>query len=850
MKARALVAAVLFALVAETAGAQPHVVVESTRVTFMGEHMPRCVGVANLINPAGQTETLSGDVLYDCIEVSGIVRFSRTALTTLRVRTVIVLPGGYFDVGNPASPLCPNGSATIILRDVPIDTSADPFQWGHGIVVFGRMTIAGCSKRAWTQFVGSMPAGAMGGTTRDTLDGWQIGDDLLPADMRQPAPTVAHPGAAALRRESPIEAMSIGSTSVGFSKGLDFEHDSVRWDSRTIEEPYVANLSRNVVIRSENPNNPGHIAFVGHAASWDLRYFELVEVGRTKNSPLDSTSGSHIGTNQIGRYALHFHHTNGQGSLVRGAVIRRTSKWGIAIHNTDDVVIEDAVCVDAPGACYVTEEGNEDRFTFRRVFSAYNAGNGKSVLENEDARFGPICPMCDGSGLWLRSVKGTVQDSVFMNARTAGIMIFPLFMPSGVTGGVPVSFRNNGTIANRVNGLEYWAQPIFPAINHTSAHNGIRQVFAGASDHNDVHLVNPTLIDSRGTTEMVATSAIYIRTLKVEGGEMRGGASGFVRGGAIHSFLVTGTVLQNKTNVELETGLAQETRFENVTHEPLGTNPKRYYVLNAQVWTGTGAFPDGIPSVWLSRQTPPLVLNHNGTGQSYRLFRMQQKASTLAWPALTGNWRDNESYYSPEQGITMGQSFAMRSHAYLGAVIQDADAITFDGLVGGVAKAGSTYDLGIPRGVLTVPNRLAPALVQNGAIRATLLAVGDPAGTDGRVQVEVDGVPPGTIHIKTQGLLFVERFLSLSGSQATPGIHTFKTWRLDTAGQKIPASLLEGSYCVPGVGIDCSGAPPPPPTPVWGTPVLGGLAPHLSITHRYRFCPSNQPESACFEVTR
>ena len=71
------------------------------------------------------------------------------------------------------------------------------------------------------------------------------------------------------------------------------------------------------MVRSENPNGVrGHMIFMARA-DVDLRYVEVREMGRTRMGVLDSTEFdaqgkvTNFGTNQIGRYAIHFHHDFG-----------------------------------------------------------------------------------------------------------------------------------------------------------------------------------------------------------------------------------------------------------------------------------------------------------------------------------------------------------------------------------------------------------------------------------------------------------------------------------------------------------------------------------------------------------
>src|SRR5438270_831542 len=78
---------------------------------------------------------------------------------------------------------------------------------------------------------------------------------------------------------------------VTLSKPLDFAHNNiVDPQGVVVLRPRVANLTRNIVWRSENPNGSrGHTVDIGHMATWDIRYNQNIGLGRTRNEPLDDT---------------------------------------------------------------------------------------------------------------------------------------------------------------------------------------------------------------------------------------------------------------------------------------------------------------------------------------------------------------------------------------------------------------------------------------------------------------------------------------------------------------------------------------------------------------------------------
>ena len=71
---------------------------------------------------------------------------------------------------------------------------------------------------------------------------------------------------------------------------LKYDHKGARNADGKLEFlPHVGNLSRNVIVRSENPQGTrGHTIFISRA-NVDLRYVQFSDLGRTKMGVLSST---------------------------------------------------------------------------------------------------------------------------------------------------------------------------------------------------------------------------------------------------------------------------------------------------------------------------------------------------------------------------------------------------------------------------------------------------------------------------------------------------------------------------------------------------------------------------------
>lgn len=196
--------------------------------------------------------------------------------------------------------------------------------------------------------------------------------------------------------------------------------------------PASGEAPRSIRIRSENPNGVrGHILLT-QRADIDIRYAGFFALGRTRSDgPPDSAVFSsdaleRTGTNQIGRYSLHLHHVMGplpakarQFTLV-GNLIQGDSKWGIALHNSHFGLIQNNVCVDAIGACYVEEDGSETDNHWIGNYAGRIANPAfPDVKHCIGGQFGvgydPF-GLC-ASGFWLRGMNNVLLNNVVEDAR-------------------------------------------------------------------------------------------------------------------------------------------------------------------------------------------------------------------------------------------------------------------------------------------------------------------------------------------------------------------------------------------------------------------------------------------------
>ncbi len=156
-------------------------------------------------------------------------------------------------------------------------------------------------------------------------------------------------------------------------------------------------------------------------------------MGRTRVGVLDSTEFTsdgavrRVGTNQIGRYSIHFHHAfgprttpaNGYQFTLIGNAVDDASKWGITIHNSHYGLVRDNVVYNSRGAAIVAEDGTESFNVFERNFAMRSEGSGEFAPRSG---YGGATndPGGEGAGFWLRGPNNILRNNVAANVDVFG----------------------------------------------------------------------------------------------------------------------------------------------------------------------------------------------------------------------------------------------------------------------------------------------------------------------------------------------------------------------------------------------------------------------------------------------
>ena len=376
------------------------------------------------------------DATIDCIEVRGTLTFKADADTRLKVVTTMVLDGGAFELGTTANPIAATKVAEVVIADQPFNPDVDPAQIGHGIVALGRVRMHGGIKSPTFVRVGREPlAGQTTIVLGQPVDGWKAGDQLVLPDTRQLRDNER--GKSYSPQDERVQVASIVGSVVTLAAPLVFDHKGTGTAAGSEGLlPHVGNLSRNVIVRSENPaGTRGHTIFVSHA-DVDIRYATFRELGRTRMGILNNTEFdsegrlARIGSNQIGRYAVHFHHdfgpvqppANGYQFTLIGNAVDGSTKWGITVHRSHYGLIQDNVVFNARGAGIVTEDGSGSFNVFDHNFSLRTAGSRDAVAGNGYSSTLPN-PGGDGSAFWFRGPNNYIRNNVAASAEESGFAL-------------------------------------------------------------------------------------------------------------------------------------------------------------------------------------------------------------------------------------------------------------------------------------------------------------------------------------------------------------------------------------------------------------------------------------------
>lgn len=364
------------------------------------------------------------DASLTCVSVRGTLAFRTSGDTRMKVRHLLV-PAGALQVGTALNPIPAGTRAEIVIVNAPIDLTTDRASHGNGLLALGgSVTMHGAIKTPTFIRLASEPvAGATSLSLSAAVSGWQAGDRIVLPDTRHLLGTDLSGFVPIISQweELTVQSMSADGRTISLATPLRFSHPGARDGNGRLDFlPHVGNLTRNVTIRSDAPigsGTQGH-TFFSTRPNVDIRYAAFRDLGRTQ-AAATVTSGA---GNQIGRYAVHFHHLYGStatpangyqftfiGNAIDGGSTGHNGRWGLAIHDSHYGLTQDNVGYNYNGFIFGTEDGSESYNVLDHNFALRGTGSGSfaSVEGNE------------GTGFWFRGPNNYIRNNVAANFYAA-----------------------------------------------------------------------------------------------------------------------------------------------------------------------------------------------------------------------------------------------------------------------------------------------------------------------------------------------------------------------------------------------------------------------------------------------
>lgn len=372
--------------------------------------------------------------------------------TKLKVGTLLGDANSLIQIGTQAAPIANSVTAEVVVADQAIDTTFDPRQFGTGLLSFGKVVMYGRAvQTTYVQLATEPLKGALTLSLSQPASDWQVGDQLILPDTRQYPIAQAADAYAPQLENLVISAVSTDGKTITLSAPLAFDHKGAHdGNGALVALPHVGDLSRNILIHSEKPSGGtrGHVFFTQYA-DVNIHFARFKDLGRTTDAPLDSTTFNtdgtvaHIGTNQIGRYAVHFHHVFGPQAgrgpgiantqyLFEGNSIDSFMKWGLAIHDTSFGIVDNNILsslVVGSAAGIVMENAQEISNNIYHNFVAGINGTGGDYRSRPQtiATENPTAETWFyGTCIGARSANNMIHDNVVADCSTQGIEEVPL----------------------------------------------------------------------------------------------------------------------------------------------------------------------------------------------------------------------------------------------------------------------------------------------------------------------------------------------------------------------------------------------------------------------------------------
>lgn len=286
-------------------------------------------------------------------------------------------------VGTPERPIAAGRTALIRLVDCD---GVDKKSWPAIVCCAGRMDFHGSPMtRTWAKLGETARRGDATVTLAEPVPGWRVGNRVIVTGTKERKSGEYR--RTNLETEERI-VRAIDGTKLTLDRPLEHEHFA-----RGEYSGEVANLSRNVIVESAEPDKSRGHTMYHRGSAGSISYAEFRHLGKE---------------NTLGRYALHFHRVGDtmRGSSVIGASIWDSGNRWLTIHGTNFLVVRDCVGYRSVGHGFFLEDGTEVNNVFDRNL-AVQAFAGRPLP-------GQALPFDrnDGAGFWWANCLNTFTRNV------------------------------------------------------------------------------------------------------------------------------------------------------------------------------------------------------------------------------------------------------------------------------------------------------------------------------------------------------------------------------------------------------------------------------------------------------
>jgi hypothetical protein len=374
---------------------------------------------------------VASDAVIRGVTVSGVLTFAPDRDTRLNVGLIVIRPGDEYTeegfdceahVAEP-DPHTPRPALEVGTSDRPVTKSAlIRLHFVPGMNKESCPAIVCCAgrwdshgrpiSRSWVKLGATAKAGDTAVTLAEPVTGWKPGDRVILTGTSSLGPKESK----SFTEERVVTAAD--GAKLTLDKPLTLTHLG---DGDYRGE--VANLSRNVVVESADPDGERAHTMFHRGSAGSLTYTEFRHLGKK---------------GVLGRYALHFHLC---GDTMRGSSVVGNSIWDshnrwLTIHGTQYLVARDNVGYKSVGHGYFLEDGTEVYNVLDRNL-AVGATPGKKLPKQ-------VLPFDanDGAGYWWANSLNSFTRNVAAECGQYGYryeatptsalkLVFPVRQPDG-----------------------------------------------------------------------------------------------------------------------------------------------------------------------------------------------------------------------------------------------------------------------------------------------------------------------------------------------------------------------------------------------------------------------------------